>query len=113
MKLSPKTTPTEAKLIEYVLRNLLRTFIADNFEDKRLLDKLASRCGQKITVITSKFRDNVYDVSNGKCDSEKFDSIFDRLEFDDPNVANCVIDQAKIEQILLIKEDSDAQQILK
>ena len=35
MKLSPKTTPIEAKLIEYVLRNLLRTFIADNFEDKR------------------------------------------------------------------------------
>ena len=78
-----------------------------------MLDKLASRCGQKITVITSKFRDNVYDVSNGKCDSEQFDSIFDRLEFDDPNVANCVIDQAKIEQILLIKEDLDAQQILK
>ena len=29
------------------------------------------------------------------------------------NVANCVIDQAKIEQILLIKEDLEAQQILK
>ena len=38
MKLSPKTTPSEAKLIEYVLRNLLRTFITDNFEDKRYFD---------------------------------------------------------------------------
>ena len=78
-----------------------------------MLDRLATRCGLKVTIITSKFRDNVYDVSNGKCDSDKFDSILDRLEFDDQNVANCVIDQAKIEQILLIKEDVEAQQILK
>ena len=42
-----------------------------------------------------------------------FDTVFDKLEFDDPNVANCVIDQAKIEQILLIKEDNDAQQMIK
>lgn len=79
----------------------------------RLLDQLARRCGLKITIITSKFCDNVYDISQGKCDSDEFDSILDRLEFDDPNVANCVIDQAKIEQILLIKEDVEAQNILK
>ena len=79
----------------------------------RLLDRLANRCGLKITIITSKFRDNVYEVSDGGCESLKCDSIFNRLEFDDPNVANCVIDQAKIEQILLIKEDLEAQQLLK
>jgi hypothetical protein len=55
----------------------------------------------------------VYEVSKGKCESERFDTVYDKLEFDDPNVANCVIDQAKIEQILLIKEDSEAQQIFK
>ena len=55
----------------------------------------------------------VYDVSKGKCESEKFETVFDKLEFDNPNVANCIIDQARIDQILLIKDDSEAQQILK
>ena len=42
-----------------------------------------------------------------------FETVFDKLEFDDPNVANCMIDHCWIEKILLIKEDAQAQQILK
>ena len=42
-----------------------------------------------------------------------FETVFDKLEFDNPNVANCMIDQSKIEQILLIKEDTQAQELLK
>ena len=79
----------------------------------RILDRIASRCGIRINIITSKFHDSVYDVSKGKCETEMFDTVFDKLEFDDPNVANCVIDQDKIEQVLLIKEDNQAQQMLK
>merc|ERR1719167_641881 len=113
IKLSPKTKPTEAKLIEWAIRNHIRTFIADNFDDKRILDSIAQRLGVKLTIVTTKFRDNVYDVCGGKCVSDKFDTLFDRIEFDNPNVANCIIDQGKIEQILLIPNDTDAQQLLK
>ena len=79
----------------------------------RLLDQIASRCNLNITIITSKFRDTVYDISRGKCQIDAFDTVFDKLEFENPNVANCVIDQCRAEKILLIGEDYQAQQIMK
>ena len=79
----------------------------------RLLDQIASRCNLNITIITSKFRDTVYDISQGKCQIDAFDTVFDKLEFENPNVANCVIDQCRVEKILLIGEDYQAQQIMK
>merc|ERR1711974_62006 len=69
--------------------------------------------GVRINIITTQFRDTVYDVSSGKCQSQRFSTVFDKLEFDNPNVANCLIDQKRIEQVLLIKEDKAAMELLK
>merc|ERR1719361_212705 len=113
LKLAPKTSAADAKLVEHTIGNKLRTFLADNFDDKKVLDQIASRCNLRLTIITSKFRNDVYDISQGRCQSDSFDTVFDRLEFDNPNVANCLIDQCKVERILLINEDSQAQQVLK
>ena len=55
----------------------------------------------------------MYDISQGKCQIDAFDTVFDKLEFENPNVANCVIDQCRAEKILLIGEDYQAQQIMK
>ena len=55
----------------------------------------------------------MYDISQGKCQIDAFDTVFDKLEFENPNVANCVIDQCRVEKILLIGEDYQAQQIMK
>jgi len=111
IKLTSKTSPVEARLVEYTIGSLLRAFITDNFDDKMVLDQVASRCNLQLTIVTSKFRDEMYDILEGRCRSKSFDTVFDRLQFDNPNVANCLIDQCEIERILLINEDSRARKI--
>merc|ERR1719361_1468205 len=44
LKLAPKTSAADAKLVEHTIGNKLRTFLADKFDDKRALDQIASRC---------------------------------------------------------------------
>lgn len=113
----------EAKLIETELgQGLLRSFLVDNFEDKRTLDQIASGCrmGNSVPIITSKFSDRVHDVSRGRCggggeggQQQEWRTIYDMLEFEDPNAANCLIDHKRIEQVLVLERDSEAQRLLK
>ena len=42
------------EVIETELGNLLTSFLVDNFQDKRILDRLAKSVGVNITIITSK-----------------------------------------------------------
>ena len=43
------------EVIETELGNLLSSFLVDNFQDKRVLDRLARSVGINITIITSKY----------------------------------------------------------
>ena len=43
------------EVIETELGNLLSSFLVDNFQDKRVLDRLAKSVGINITIITSKY----------------------------------------------------------
>lgn len=66
-----------------------------------------------LTIITSKFTNSVHNVTNGKCQSSEFPSILDLLDIENPNVANCLIDQKRVEKIILMKKDLEAQDLLK
>ena len=113
LQLKPDVSEVQAKLIEFELRSYIRAFLVDNFDDKRVLDQIAARCGVNVTIITSKFGGQVHDISRGKCDSPNFPTIFDSLIVQDPNVTNCLIDHRHVEQILMIPNDHDAQRLLK
>ena len=43
------------EIIETELGKLLTAFLVDNFEDKRLLDRIAKTVGMTLTIITSKY----------------------------------------------------------
>ena len=45
------------EIIETELGKLLTAFLVDNFEDKRLLDRIAKTVGMTVTIITSKYLD--------------------------------------------------------
>ncbi len=74
---------------------------------------MARTCGVHTTIITCKYTNSVHDVSRGCCQSSQFPSILSLLQIDNPNVTNCLIDQKKIEKIVLMPKDHDAQELLK
>ena len=43
------------EVIETELGNLLSSFLVDNFQDRRVLDRMARSVGVNITIITSKY----------------------------------------------------------
>ena len=113
VKLSSNATKSEHSLIENELQNILRAFLVDNSNDRQALQVLAKKCGIHITIITSKFTNQQHDISRGKCQHPDFPSIYDLLEISNPNVANCLIDQKKIERIILMRKNDEAMEIMK
>ena len=89
------------------------SFIVDNNHDRRILNGMLEKyqMAQWITIVTSKFLDSMHDISEGKCQSN-YSTILDLLEIENPNVANCLIDQKKVEKIILIDTDTEAQNLL-
>ena len=65
----------EKKLIECELSGMFNNFIVDNFDDRRLLDRLAKNIKCPIGIITSKFLKTRHDISAGKCQSNVYPSI--------------------------------------
>ena len=67
VELAAGVNEARAKLIDKELSQILNSFLVDNFEDKRQLEVIANRCGVgNLNIITSKFSDRVYDVSQGR-----------------------------------------------
>lgn len=114
IELQPNVSEAQAKAVEHEIGVLLRSFLVDNFEDKRMLDQMASRCGiTNLTIITARFSHSVHNIAAGRCQSDQFPTVFDCLKVQDPNVTNCLIDHKKIETVILIDNEADAQSLLK
>ena len=75
IKIKNDVSEIEKKLIECELSGMLSSFIVDNFEDRRSLDRLAKDIGCSINIITSKFVKTRHDISAGKCQSNVYSSI--------------------------------------
>lgn len=113
IKLKADVSKDEATLIEHELGKLLGGFIVDNFNDRRALDRIARQYKMNITIITSKFCQNRHDISGGRVQTRDFPAIIDLLDIENPNVSNCLIDQKHIEQVLIMRRDAEAQEVLK
>ena len=111
MTLKENIDASDAFLVEYETNNFLKSFIVDNFQDKKALQNICNRLRVRTNIITSSFTDRIHDVSSGRVECQ-FKTIFDVFTFEDPNVANCLIDQKNIETILLINDEKSAQNLL-
>ena len=58
----------------------------------------------KPRVIVMDFTDKIYDTSKNRPQFKEYPTVFEMLQFDDPVVANVLIDQKQIESILLLPD---------
>lgn len=95
---------------------LLGAFTVDNEHDNAVLQEIFRKvCGgeKKPTVITSKFFHRLHDMSQHKTEAPAgCESVFDALAFSDPVVANCLVDQCRIETVLLVPDGNLAMRLL-
>ncbi|XP_063412399.1 structural maintenance of chromosomes protein 6-like isoform X3 [Mytilus trossulus] len=101
--------------VERCLGNLISSFCCNDHHDQKLLDSILDRhCGDRSrpSIITSKFKDKVYDTSRLRVQSDEFPAVIDVLDVEDPVIANCLIDQRSIELILLIADRKRATQVM-
>ncbi|XP_040204493.1 structural maintenance of chromosomes protein 6 [Rana temporaria] len=101
--------------VESCLKSLLLAFCCDNHQDERTLQNLMSRefpHGQRPSIIVNEFRDRVYDVSQRAAHHPNYPTVFTALEIENPVVANCLIDMRGIETVLLIKNNSEAREVM-
>ena len=115
IQLKPNVSKEKGVLIEHEIGSLFNAFIVDNFDDRKTLQEFATRHWKgrdSINIIVNKFTDQVHDVSLGRCQSNQFSTILDLLEVTNPMVKNVLIDHKKIERVLLMGRDSEAQDIL-
>lgn len=93
-------------------RGTLRTFLVDNFNDNKVLQSLMDKNipgnTRKPTVITSKFFDKVHNITA----KETQNNLFRMLNFTSPVVANSLIDNNRIETIMLVDETVDAMPLM-
>uniref|UniRef100_A0A914VXR0 Uncharacterized protein n=1 Tax=Plectus sambesii TaxID=2011161 RepID=A0A914VXR0_9BILA len=92
----------------------LGAFACDNFKDSALLRQLVGRCrwsGRTPAIIVSKFKDTPYNTSAHEPPTQ-FETVLRQIEVSDPVVYNTLIDQTKIESILLINSDQEARTLM-
>ncbi|XP_022165172.1 structural maintenance of chromosomes protein 6-like, partial [Myzus persicae] len=96
----------------FLSRNTLRTFLVDNFKDNEVLQSIMDRIitgnTRKPTVITSKFFDNVFNIAP----NETGNNLFRMLRFTSPVVANFLIDNNRIETIMLVDNPEEAMPMM-
>jgi chromosome segregation ATPase len=100
----------------YLSPALLGSFMVDNRDDNQLLVQIMNKAwsgGRKPTIITSKFFHQKHNVHQNLVKAPPdCVGLYDALDIEDPVVANCIVDQAAIEGILLIPNNDRAMQLL-
>lgn len=97
--------------VETILRNYLTSFIVNCDKDRLVLANVLKKYPefQKILIITTEFVDKVYDVRRGMVNLQSPGAVlFNVIKVKDPVVMNCLIDQCKIERIVLVENTDSA-----
>jgi chromosome segregation ATPase len=113
INIASDVTEAEAGLVENHLKGLLTTFCVDNNKDQRVLyDLFTSMNIPKPAILTSTFQTEKYDISRTRVRSDKYRALVDCVEVDEPTVYNHLLDQTKMEQVLIIPSTVEAQALL-
>lgn len=103
------------QFVEDSLVKFLHSFCVDNQDDSKTLRALIEKEFPplvSLTIITSKFTNKVFDVSNKSVQADsKSVRLMDLIIVENPNVMNCLIDMHSIETILLTNDFHHATKI--
>ncbi|CAG9809549.1 unnamed protein product [Chironomus riparius] len=97
--------------VETILRNYLTSFIVNCDKDRLVLAEVLKKYNdlQKIQIITTEFVNKVYDVKRGMVNLQSPGAVlFNVIKVSDPVVMNCLIDQCRIERIVLVENTESA-----
>lgn len=98
--------------IEGITNGVIQNFLVADSKDRRLLQELIRKeypQHLRHAVISCKFQHTVYNVSRGRVQPVANSRLaMDLIHCDDPVVMNCLIDQCKVERILLVEDESQA-----
>lgn len=100
--------------VETILRNQLTSFIVNCDKDRIVLADVLKKYRdlEKIQIITTEFVDKVYDVRRGMVNLKSPGAVlFNVIKVSDPVVMNCLIDNCRIERIVLVENTDMAIQL--
>jgi len=105
------TDSSWAVAVEEAIGNTLTSFICNDFHDSEELRKLIKAVGiWGVVPIVQEFSDVPYDVTASLPDQRLFRPVYSVISISDPNVHNCLVDQANIENVCLFETFAEAAQ---
>ncbi|XP_062715396.1 structural maintenance of chromosomes protein 6 [Aedes albopictus] len=98
-------------MIETVISpGILTAFYVNSDADRNTLNQLIQREFPEMrgrSIITSRFHKQVYDVRSGRVDNvQNAHMLMNLINVSDPVVMNCLIDQIKVETILIVEDQN-------
>ncbi|TRY73305.1 hypothetical protein TCAL_02244 [Tigriopus californicus] len=109
----PEVSDEVKIIVENELRTLFSAFVVNSFKDKTILQALMKSAKVQGQVITTKFMPEKYELTHGSCQHDKHRNLLSFLDIPNAVAFNVVVDQRRLEQILLFEHDCEAQQLLK
>ncbi|KAK6188575.1 hypothetical protein SNE40_004723 [Patella caerulea] len=99
---------------ESCLKGLVSSFCCHDHHDEKLLEQIfAKECPNKRpSIITCQFRSHVHDVSKHRVQCKDYPSLLDIIKTDDPVIANTLIDQRGVENVILISDNKEARHVM-
>lgn len=102
--------------IEQCISGLMTSFVCGSYEDERILSGIFAKHiklkQQRPRIIVTEFRNSVHDTSRYRPDTSDYSTVYDMLNIKDPVVANTLIDQRKIETVLLLPDRNVGQEVI-
>jgi chromosome segregation ATPase len=103
-----------ALAVELCLKGLIYAFCCDNMDDRQVLQSIMKQVfgnERMPSIITRKFGP-LHDVRRHKVEGGNYKSLLELMTIKEEPIANCLIDQLRIEQILFIPDYKVAETLL-
>lgn len=102
--------------IEQCLGFLLTAFVCDNYDDEKVMHQLIANhvrlVRQRPRVIVSDFSTPLYDSRRFRPDTTQYSTVYEMLNIKDNVVANTLMDQRKIESVLLLPDRQAGREVI-
>jgi chromosome segregation ATPase len=102
--------------IEQCLGFLLTAFVCDNYDDEKVMHQLiakhVSQVRQRPRVIVSDFSTPLYDSRRFRPATTQYSTVYEMLNIKDNVVANTLMDQRKVESVLLLPDRQAGREVI-
>lgn len=101
-----------ARCIQRAISSTLSAFVVTNHRDNKLLHELIRSCRIRANIPVITYRLNKFDYTAGKAQSS-YPTISDAIAFSKPEAEYVLVDQNRIEKVVLIEDKNEARRVLR